>query len=207
MEFKAIQFVNAHISQDHDHDVCFHAGKMIDDKFVSSRLDKLGSAPIYYVGYTGDPVVNYTFGSLNTTEAKRLKNLIDNSNVENVTTSTGNIILNTNFDNNPVNTLIEYQSDWISADVNYKITTANTECRIGRYEIDSQTSNVVSVKYCILDEGSVSLNTENKYALATHGNVAVNSPTSSEQIIHYIQGPITLSSSSKGYVFVVEYTD
>lgn len=207
MEIKTVEFVSSHISEDHDHDICFRSSEFIDGQFVFSRMEKLGSVPSYYVGFAGDPVIKYTFSSTNSTEAKRLKSLTTSSNVEKVTTSNGSIIINTDFNSNLVNTLLAHKSDWVSTDVDYTITTAKTECKVGRYVVDSETSNVINVKYCILDEGSVSLNSENKYAIAIHGDVSVNNIVAVEQPVQYLQGPVTLSSASKGYVFVVEYTD
>lgn len=207
MEIKTIEFVNGHISEEHDHDICFRSAELVDGQFVFSRLEALGSAPSYYVGFAGDPIINYTFGSTTTTEAKRLKNLTANNGVDKVTASNGSIIVNANFNTTPVNVLIDHGSDWVSADVPYTITTFKTECKISRYVLDHQTSNIINVKYCILDQGSISLSSENMHAIAIHGDVSINNVTSINQPVHYLQGPATLSSSSKGYVFVVEYTD
>jgi hypothetical protein len=207
MRFKHISFSKPHIASDHDHVIQFREIVSNEPKPTFQLQDVLKQNDNYYIVFDGDPVIEYGVSSLTTKESKRLKDLTTEQHVTSVESASNSIKLYTNFSDIEVNTLLDYDSQWVSTDNPYVITTNTQVCPVGHYIVENETSTIIATKYCILDNGSCEYSTDNKLMIAAEGTLTVNGELHERGVFSDLTGSVTISSETKSYVFLIEYTN
>ncbi len=207
MRFKHVSFFKPHIASDHDHTIDFNEIVSSEPKPTFQRQDVLEQNDNYYIVFDGDPVIRYEVSSLTTKESKRLKDLTTEQHVTSVESGSNSIKLYTDFSNIEVNKLLDYDSQWVSTSNPYTITTNTQVCPVGHYVVENETSTIIATKYCILDNGSCEYSTDNKLMIAAEGTLTVNGELHERGMFSDLTGSVTISSETKSYVFLIEYTD
>lgn len=208
MRFKQISFFKPHITTDHDHTINFsETVNNVEPKLTLQRQDVLKENDNYYIIFDGDPVIEYGVSSLTTKESKRLQDLTAEQYVTSVESVSNSIKLYTNFSNIEVNKFLDYDSQWVSTNNPYVITTNTQVCPVGHYNIEKETSTIIHTKYCILDNGSCEYSTDNKLIIAAEGPLTVNDELHERGGFSDLTGSVIISSEAKSYVFLIEYTE
>lgn len=207
MRFKHISFSKPHIASDHDHTIDFNEIVSIEPKPTFQRQDVLKQNDNYYIVFDGDPVIEYQVSSFTTKESKRLKDLTTKQHITSVESGSNHIKLHTDFSNIEVNKLLDYDSQWVSTSNPYVITTNTQVCPVGHYVVENETSTIITTKYCILDNGSCEYSTDNKLMIAAEGSFTMNGELHERGFFSDLTGSVTISSETKSYVFLIEYTD
>lgn len=207
MRLTSIQFIIPHIVEDHDHDMSFNLQVAVGDggRFQHTRMNRLEKNNTFFVAYTGDPVIRYNFQSLETDEAKRIQQL-PSTIANNISVTDKTVTIATNF-NIASNKLLNHNDEWVTSEADYTITSNKKETVLAKIAVDPENATIVGAKYATISNSSIKCSSTNKLVIVSHGPVKVNDELHQNCNLVDVQGPVTLSTTDKARVFVIEYTE
>ena len=199
MKIRAVEFLHSHISEDHRHELSFvkTPASLTEPAVREDRLDVTNS---FYIGFEGDPIIIYESNYLSE-EIERIKSL---SIVKNVESIHDVVKVYLDFDV-PHNVLVACSNQWIVPNVEYQLLTNQRTPTVSRVVYDPEESTVVSAKYVTLTD-SIEYDTSNKLIVISDNKLSINGQEY-DRCMQEVEGPITLSTTEKTHVFVLEYTD
>lgn len=170
---------------------------------VATPIDRLSTgANIFYVIFSGDPVINYTIDpDHEDDERERLLSIVDNTTIVSCDAPTPyQVRITTNFDR-PLNVWYTPNMDWVSTLSTYTMDTAEKPTILGRFVVDNSIE-ITEAKYCTLD-GTVNVASNTNKLLAINGTCNINGVVV-ERFAGVVTGPVTLTGTNVN-VFMVEF--